>query len=66
VIEGPATFCSIQSGSFDAASDAGIRWDTVGIPWVSATPVISDRDAALPALEDFDSPFVLGGARDVG
>ncbi len=57
VIAGPATFCSIQSGPFDAATDAGVRWDSAGIAWHCARPVVSERDAALPALADFESPF---------
>ncbi|MEO8330913.1 MAG: dTDP-4-dehydrorhamnose 3,5-epimerase [Gallionella sp.] len=37
--------------------DGGIRWDSVGINWPSAAPIISDRDRGFPALADFDSPF---------
>ncbi len=37
--------------------DAGIRWDTAGISWPSVEPIMSARDAAFPALKDFDSPF---------
>lgn len=39
------------------ASDAGIRWDSFGFSWPVASPLISDRDAALPPLADFHSPF---------
>jgi dTDP-4-dehydrorhamnose 3,5-epimerase len=39
-------------------SDSGIRWDSAGIAWpLDGDPVVSPRDAALPALGDFDSPF---------
>ena len=38
--------------------DAGIRWDSAGIPWPMTEPTLSDRDLALPRLEEFDSPFV--------
>jgi dTDP-4-dehydrorhamnose 3,5-epimerase len=37
--------------------DAGIRWDSAGIPWPMTDPILSDRDRALPPLKDFDSPF---------
>jgi dTDP-4-dehydrorhamnose 3,5-epimerase len=37
--------------------DTGIRWDSAGIAWPSAAPVVSDRDAALAPLAEFSSPF---------
>jgi len=37
--------------------DAGIRWDSAGIPWPMTNPILSERDLELPRLEDFDSPF---------
>lgn len=39
-------------------ADRGIRWDSIGLQWPIADAVASARDAALPALADFDSPFV--------
>ncbi|HVT83040.1 MAG TPA: dTDP-4-dehydrorhamnose 3,5-epimerase [Phycisphaerae bacterium] len=41
------------------AHDAGIRWDSAGIPWPDPHPLLSPRDAAFPALAGFDSPFSL-------
>lgn len=38
-------------------SDTGIRWDSAGIDWPVARPLVSPRDAGLPRLEDFVSPF---------
>jgi dTDP-4-dehydrorhamnose 3,5-epimerase len=61
VIEGPATFCSIQSGPFDAAAEVGVRWDSAGVPWRTPAPIVSDKDAALPPLGAFVSPFVFEG-----
>lgn len=47
----------------DPACDAGIRWDSVpGIPWPNATPTVSARDAAFPALDDFVTPFIYEAA----
>ena len=40
--------------------DAGIRWDSAGIPWPDREPIISGRDAALPTLAEFDTPFHYG------
>ena len=37
--------------------DAGIRWDSAGVSWPSASPVVSDRDAGLVAFAEFESPF---------
>jgi len=37
--------------------DAGIRWDSFGFDWGTLNPVASVRDAGLPALADFVSPF---------
>jgi dTDP-4-dehydrorhamnose 3,5-epimerase len=39
------------------ALDSGIRWDSAGINWPTLTPIVSDRDAELPALSDLDTPF---------
>lgn len=37
--------------------DAGIRWDSFGFDWGGEPPIVSARDAAHPALSDFQSPF---------
>jgi dTDP-4-dehydrorhamnose 3,5-epimerase len=39
--------------------DAGVRWDSAGVDWPDAAPVISQRDRALPTLEEFRSPFLF-------
>jgi dTDP-4-dehydrorhamnose 3,5-epimerase len=46
-----------QTTVYSPEHDAGIRWDTAGIPWPMTDPILSERDRKLPALEDFDSPF---------
>jgi len=43
---------------FSAPHDSGIRWDSAGVPWPDAEPLLSDRDKKLVALKDFISPFV--------
>ena len=39
-------------------SDAGILWNSCGIDWPSASPILSARDRSFVALKDFASPFV--------
>ena len=39
--------------------DAGIRWDSAGIPWPISDPILSDRDQKLQPLAGFRSPFTL-------
>ena len=42
---------------YDPDCDAGIRWDSAGIPWEVGAPILSERDQKFPALADFVSPF---------
>jgi dTDP-4-dehydrorhamnose 3,5-epimerase len=46
-------------------SDAGLRWNdpTIAIDWrlpQGIVPTLSSRDAGLPLLRDFSSPFLFG------
>jgi dTDP-4-dehydrorhamnose 3,5-epimerase len=42
--------------------DGAVAWDSCGINWeFDGSPVLSEKDAAAPALADFDSPFVWEG-----
>jgi len=66
VLDGPAVTCYLQDGPFAATADTGVRWDTAGIVWKTAEPVVSDRDRALPRLDTFTSPFGPDGAAHVG
>jgi len=50
------------SDYYDPASDGGIRWDDpeIAVGWdlpAGCEPTLSAKDAALPFLADFDSPF---------
>lgn len=52
------------SDLYEPSCDGGIRWDTVGIDWpipADVGPELSVKDAGLPALADFDSPFPYDG-----
>jgi len=42
--------------------DRGVRWDSVGVVWPLSVGVLSERDAALPPLSDYVSPFRFGSA----
>jgi dTDP-4-dehydrorhamnose 3,5-epimerase len=37
--------------------DGGVRWDSFGLVWPVAEPIVSERDRALPAFSDFVTPF---------
>lgn len=38
--------------------DGAVRWDSCGIDWgFDGHPLLSQKDAAAPALAEFDSPF---------
>ncbi len=44
---------------YAADLDRGIRWDDpqIGIDWPLATPILSEKDAALPLLRNADNTF---------
>jgi dTDP-4-dehydrorhamnose 3,5-epimerase len=52
------------SALYAPANDGGIAWNSVGIDWPmpsGTAPELSAKDAALPALADFQSPFEYDG-----
>jgi dTDP-4-dehydrorhamnose 3,5-epimerase len=61
-------FCTLRENTevqykvdrlYAPASDGGIRWNDpdVAIVWPISEPILSPKDAALPFLKDFNSPF---------
>ena len=38
-------------------AEAGIAWNSAGIDWPESSPILSPKDAELPQLRDYDSPF---------
>jgi dTDP-4-dehydrorhamnose 3,5-epimerase len=43
---------------YDPACDLGIRWDSFGMHWpLQDRPILSHRDAAFPAFDQFATPF---------
>ena len=45
------------STSYSPANDAGILWNSVGIPWPSSKVIMSARDESFLPLDKFASPF---------
>jgi len=48
------------SAPYSPVHDTGIRWDTAGIDWPDDRPLLSERDAGLPSIDRFASPFRMG------
>lgn len=44
---------------YSPAHDAGILWNSVGIPWPITEAILSPRDQSFPTLTDFKSPFCI-------
>jgi dTDP-4-dehydrorhamnose 3,5-epimerase len=52
------------SDTYAPECEMGIRWDSIGIEWplpAGTQPRLSPKDADLPGLDDFDSPFPYRG-----
>lgn len=47
------------TATYSPAHDAGILWDSAGIPWPDRSPIISKRDNEFTSLEKFVSPFTF-------
>ena len=49
-----AVFSYKCTDGYAAAAEFGVRWDDpdLAIPWPAASPIVSDKDAALPFLRD--------------
>ena len=44
------------------AADGAVLWDSCGIDWgITEAPLLSEKEAAAPRFEDFDTPFVWTG-----
>jgi dTDP-4-dehydrorhamnose 3,5-epimerase len=50
---------------YDQASEGGVRWNDpdLAIAWGlgARSPVVSDKDAVLPIMADFETPFAYDG-----
>ena len=45
------------TGFYDKAADGAVRWDSVGIDWGVADPILSDKDKAAVPFAQWQSPF---------
>lgn len=45
------------SSVYSTAHDAGVLWNSVGIPWPTSEVILSARDKSFPKFERFISPF---------
>jgi len=54
VLSDAATFVYQCTAPYDRTGDAGIRWNDadIGIDWPISAPLLSDKDARAPFLED--------------
>ncbi|MCI1709196.1 MAG: dTDP-4-dehydrorhamnose 3,5-epimerase [Chiayiivirga sp.] len=54
VVSERATFTYLCTAPYDAASDAGIRWNdaAIGIDWPVAHPILSGKDERAPFLAE--------------
>lgn len=50
------TYYLVSSGH-EPQSDTGIRFDSFGMDWDCADPIVSDRDRSFGTLAAFNSPF---------
>jgi dTDP-4-dehydrorhamnose 3,5-epimerase len=56
VTSATALFAYKCTAPYSAADEIGVRWNdpALGIPWPAAAPLLSAKDAVLPALADID------------
>ena len=54
VLSDRAVFSYLCTTHYDKVADASVRWDdaTIGIDWPVSEPLLSDKDARAPLLED--------------
>jgi dTDP-4-dehydrorhamnose 3,5-epimerase len=55
-----ATLCYKVSAPYVPSHDDGIAWDSIGVAWPVAAPILSDRDRSFVRLADYRSPFTYG------
>jgi dTDP-4-dehydrorhamnose 3,5-epimerase len=57
VLSAEAVVNYAQECDYESSSDSGIRWNSFGCEWLTKDPIVSERDAALPSLGEFLTPF---------
>ena len=66
VRQAPATMIYHVTCEHQPQFDTGIAWNSFGARWPTQSPVLSRRDASLPVLNDFVSPFLFVPTGPVG
>ena len=59
VVSDECLLCYSTASEYDSQADGGVRWDSIDFAWPEERPLLSARDARLPTLADFASPFVF-------
>lgn len=58
VVSDDCLMCYATTAEYAPLCDVGVRWDSVGASWPDRAPLVSQRDAGLPPLSAYDSPFI--------
>lgn len=58
VISKSAIVVNNLSTVYSAEHDAGIKWNSVGIPWPDSSPILSQKDRKLPPISGFPNQFL--------
>lgn len=66
VLEAPAVTVYHVTTEHNPACDTGIAWNSFGMNWPDANPMISKRDSSWPKFGDFKSPFSYGNLAVTG
>lgn len=53
----PSRMVYLCDAPYDPASDHGVRFDSLGIPWPIPAPTVSERDLSLPPWAAYETPF---------
>ena len=59
VLQAPAIMLYHVTSEHQPQFDTGIAWNSFGAEWPTRSPILSQRDASLPTLQDFVSPFLF-------
>ena len=57
VLSDRAIFSYLCTAQYDKTADAGVRWNdaSIGVDWPIGSPILSDKDAKAPFLQDVAS-----------
>lgn len=63
VLEDHTVFCYKCTGLYHKPAEGGLLWNdpALGIAWGETTALVSEKDAILPTLAHFESPFEYNG-----